>query len=84
MPLELRIASAGDEQRVQAIFEASPQYFRKIDGTKVGPHFARREMQDLPKQKSETYQKVFCIVMLDDRAAWMRQALHEIAVSDPQ
>jgi RimJ/RimL family protein N-acetyltransferase len=50
---------------VQKIFEASPTYFRRVDGSEVMPHFAEKEITDAAKKQSPTYEKVFLLASLN-------------------
>ncbi|OFZ19591.1 MAG: hypothetical protein A2Z20_06460 [Bdellovibrionales bacterium RBG_16_40_8] len=63
----LKRASTVDEPLVQSLFERSPSYFKKVDGSDVLHHFAKKEMQDKPKSCLPTYEKVFLLAFLKDK-----------------
>jgi predicted GNAT family N-acyltransferase len=54
---------------VQKIYEASPTYFRVVDGSDVHSGFAERDILDcVPKEKqTASYEKIFCLIFLDHK-----------------
>lgn len=62
---EIEIKKVGEEAEhiVQKIFEATPDYFLKVEGSVVEKHFARKEMQDFPKKMISSYEKIYCLVL---------------------
>jgi RimJ/RimL family protein N-acetyltransferase len=66
-PITLKRIGPESAPIVQKIFEASPEYFRLVDGSEVLPHFALKEIKDEPKKKSPTYEKFFLLILEDGK-----------------
>ena len=64
----LRVATENDITTVQRIFEASPTYFKRVEGVRSLDGMAIKEMTDSPpKEKQQpSYRKVFCLLLFDD------------------
>ena len=63
--VKLKRASLDDEATIQSIYRRSPTYFRRVDGSEVQDHFARRDLADGPKKVTSKYEKYFCLIEQD-------------------
>jgi RimJ/RimL family protein N-acetyltransferase len=64
--IKIKSIDIESEAIVQKIFEASPTYFRRVDGMEVEPHFAKREITDCPPKRIASYEKVFCLILFNN------------------
>lgn len=69
MKIGIRPIGRESESILQKIFEATPDYFLKVDGVLPQKHFAKKEMESMPpvEKRAPAYEKQYCIISLDGK-----------------
>lgn len=61
---ELRLEPIGLDQEniLQDIYNHSPTYFKRVDGTDPLPGMAKKDIEDIPQNRSKTYKKIAALI----------------------